>query len=92
MAETIKLPARMDLSAAQAFVSDLSEKNFSNELTLDASDVNHIGALCLQAIIAGARAASEAGGSFVIKDTSEKVQEQLELMGLTVAEIEGGVQ
>ena len=82
----------MDLPAAQAFVNDLSACDFANDITLDASEVTHLGALCVQAIIAGARSAKEAGGAFVLKDTSQKVQEQLSLMGLTVDEIEGGVQ
>lgn len=92
LTDTLKLQARMDLAAAQKLVSDLSEADLSKPLTLDASDVEHLGALCVQAIIAAARGASSSGGSFKIENISERVETQLATMGLSgEALMEGAV-
>lgn len=92
LTETIKLPARMDVSVAQSLVGDLSGKNFSDGIELDASDVTHFGSLCVQAILVAARAIKEAGGTLTLKNVSEKVEDQLTCMGLTVEDVESGAQ
>lgn len=90
LTETIKLKPRLDLSAAEALVSDMTKQELSSGITLDASEVNHLGALCAQAIIAGARAVQDAGGQMQIVNASERVEEQLGVMGLSIATLEGG--
>ncbi len=92
MTDIVKLPARLDLSAAPGLVADLQSQDFSKELTLDASEVKQMGALCTQAIISAARASYAAGGSLTMKDASERVQNQLACMGLSIQDLEGGVQ
>lgn len=92
MSETIKIPARLDLSAVQNFVTDLSSQDFSKDVTLDATDVNHLGALGAQAIIAAARASSTAGGQFSITNVSEQVEAQLVVMGMSAETLQGGLQ
>lgn len=90
MTETIKLKPRLDLSAAEALVGDMTKQELSSGITLDAADVNHLGALCAQAIIAGARATLDAGGQMQIINASERVEEQLNTMGLSISALEGG--
>lgn len=92
LTDIVKLPARMDLSAAPAFVAELTSKDFSGDVTLDASDVNQLGMLCAQAMIAAARSASAEGGKFALTNVNEKVEEQLACLGLTVQDVEGGAQ
>lgn len=82
----------MDLSAAQSFVTGLSEKDFASEITLDAEEVTHLGALCVQAILAAARASKSAGGQFAVINIGENVESQLECMGLSAETLAGGAQ
>ena len=91
MTEAIKMAARMDLSVVESFVNELNQKDFSGDVTLDASEVTHLGAICAQAIVAGARASASAGGQFKIVDLSEAVQAQLAFMGMTVENLESGL-
>ena len=79
----IKLPPRLDLAAAQKLLGDVSEADLSQTVELDASDVDHLGTLCVQVLIAAARAAKEAGGKLSISNLSERVESQLETMGLS---------
>ena len=92
MADTIKLPERLDLPAAQPFIQEITQKDLSAGVVLDASDVTHLGALCVQAMLVSARASKAAGGDFKLENVSEKVEAQLSVMGLSVADVEGGMQ
>lgn len=83
MTNSIRLPARLDLAASQKLVADVSSANLAEALTLDAADVDHLGALCAQAILAAARASHDAGGSVVIENLSDRVEAQLATMGLS---------
>lgn len=82
----------MDLAAAQKLVSDLTEADLSKPLTLDATDVDHLGALCVQAIIAAARSSTSSGGSFKLENVSDRVETQLSMMGLSSAALMEGTQ
>ncbi len=83
MAETITLPARLDLPAAQDLVNTLNATKAEDEITIDASDVTHLGALCTQALLAASTRANAAGGAILIENLSERVEEQLGHMGLS---------
>lgn len=83
MTNTLKLPARLDLAASQKLVAEMSGADLAQPMTLDAADVDHLGALCAQAIIAASRAAQDAGGKIVIENMSERVEGQLATMGLS---------
>lgn len=78
----VKLPARLDTNAAtdvRALLLDASADG-ETELCLDASEVDYIGGLCLQLIIAS-RAR--------IGACSEKASEALELFGMRSQLVEG---
>lgn len=89
MVEGVKLPTKLDLSAAMPLVSDL--KGIEGDMHLDATDVNHMGALCLQALIAASRHAKANGHTFKISNVSDKVVDQMALMGLTPENLMEGV-
>ncbi len=73
----------MDLSAAQQLTQDLADKDFSSGIEFDAEEVSHMGALCVQVLIAASRAAQDSGASMNLKNVSERVDLQLASLGLT---------
>lgn len=75
----VKLPARLDLSQAIHLVSDL--RKIDGDVHIDASEVTHLGALCLQALIAAARKAIDAGHRFEMVGVTDKVLDQMKVMG-----------
>jgi chemotaxis protein CheX len=79
MSGEIKLPKRVDLSSAMKLVSDL--KSAEGGIKVDVSDVDHLGTLGLQALIAAARHAKENGHRFELENVPERVLGQMELMG-----------
>ncbi|MEO9895071.1 MAG: STAS domain-containing protein [Paracoccaceae bacterium] len=83
MAENMKLPARLDLSAAQQLVQDLADKDLSSGIEFDANEVTHMGALCVQVLIAASRTVQDAGGQMTLDNVSERVDQQLASLGLT---------
>ncbi len=89
MAEALKLPARMDLSAAQNLVNTLSKTDLAAGVQLDATDVKHLGALCAQAILSASQAAKDAGGRLEISNMNDRVEKQLAVMGLSKEMLEG---
>ncbi len=74
-----KLPARMDLSVAMQLVGDL--RKLDGDIRIDASGVTHMGALCLQALIAAARKANATGHTFEMSGVTDKVLDQMKVMG-----------
>lgn len=74
-----KLPARLDLSQAMPLVFKLRE--IEGDVEIDASEVRHLGALCLQALIAAAREANAGGHRFEMTGVTDKVLEQMKVMG-----------
>jgi chemotaxis protein CheX len=75
----LKLPARLDLAQALPLVSTMREMD--GDVEVDASEVRHLGALCLQALIAAARKATADGHRFVMIGATDKVLEQMKVMG-----------
>lgn len=88
MSNTVVLPAKIDLSVATQVISDLRQTDGSIEI--DAKDVTQLGALGLQALVAGSRAAHARGHAFQIINCSEKMHEHMEIMGVTQAQLEEG--
>lgn len=79
MSGAMQLPARLDLPVAMQLTSDL--KALEGNISIDASAVNHLGALCLQALVAASRKAHANGHSFELIGASDKVLEQMKVMG-----------
>lgn len=89
MSTTLKLPAKLDLPAVGKLVSELKEAE--SDVRVDGSDVAHLGALCLQALIAAARKANATGGSFEIIGASDKLVAQMEIMGTSPQKLMEGI-
>ena len=66
------------------------QKSASTDLSLDMSEVKHFGALCMQVIIAAATSAKANGRKLSIINPSDRVVEQMRVMGMTPETISGG--
>lgn len=88
MSDAVKLPARLDLSNAMQLVSDL--RAVEGDVKVDASDASHLGALGLQALAAAARKAVANGHTFEMDGTSDRVIEQLKMMGSSPEHLKEG--
>ncbi len=80
MTEEIILPAKLDISAAATLHADLLARE-AQDVTLDLGKVTHLGALCLQLMIAAARRANEAGKTFALYNMNDRVITQMRLLG-----------
>lgn len=90
MTEPYMLAPRLDLTASQGLVTHLLSVPKGQAIILDASAVTHMGALCTQALIAAGISSKESGGSLQITNASERVENQLGSMGLSLDAIMGG--
>ncbi|WP_299737186.1 STAS domain-containing protein [uncultured Roseobacter sp.] len=89
MSDPIALPARLDLSAASSLMTTLKDQG-EGDLVMDLSEVSHLGALCLQVMISAATSAIAAGRSVSVLNASERVTDQLRVMGMTPEAISRG--
>ncbi|MFK7876354.1 MAG: STAS domain-containing protein [Paracoccaceae bacterium] len=90
MSEPLLLSAKLDLSAALGLVNDLKE--IDGDIQVNASEVSHMGSLCVQALLAAARQAIANGHTMQITGISEKVSAQLDVMGLSPKTLMEGAQ
>lgn len=90
MAEPLALEPRLDLSAAPALHATLLTLA-QDDIVLDAADVTHLGALCTQILMAAAQAVNAAGHRFKLVNVSDRVLEQLDVMGLTPESVAEGL-
>jgi chemotaxis protein CheX len=84
VAATIQLHANLDLRAAAPLREALLSRA-GQPVTLDASAVGRLGALCLQVLLAGARDWRERGVDFRIEAPSAVFLDTLRLFGATDA-------
>ena len=91
MSDTVTLDAKLDLSAAAQLATMLKE-NKSNEVVLDFEKVTHLGALCVQVFLAAAKTAAAEDRTISIVNVSDRVIDQLRVMGLTPETIARGPQ
>lgn len=89
MSDPYSLPARLDLSAVTQLVDDL--RAIEGDIRIDASEVGHLGALCLQALIAASKHAHSNGHAFEMSGASEKVVAQMQFMGLAPEQLMEGL-
>lgn len=88
MAE-LTLAPKLDLSQVAGLASDIRAYSGEN-LEIDASQVNHLGALSLQVLIAAARHWSEAGHNFIISSRSGSFDEALAVFGVSLTDVQSG--
>ena len=89
MSEPLKLSSRLDLSAASDLKTSLVKVS-GNNVILDFSEVKVLGALCLQVIIAASRAAKANDLEFSLINLSERVEDQLRIVGVTPQDLSEG--
>ncbi|WP_299671906.1 STAS domain-containing protein [uncultured Roseobacter sp.] len=89
MSEPIVLASRLDLPAASALKTQLKAQT-EGDLILDLSEVKHLGALCLQVMLAAATTAVAAGRSVSVINATDRVTDQLRVMGMTPETIARG--
>ncbi|WP_375690798.1 STAS domain-containing protein [Pseudooceanicola sp. LIPI14-2-Ac024] len=82
MSDTLVLPARLDLSAAEALAQSL-RKRLGADMILDAGHVTHMGAMGLQVLLSAARTTRRAGHRFALTNASDRVLDQLSTLGFT---------
>lgn len=78
--EALLLPAVLDLQAASPLKATLLEHR-GGDVQIDASNVQRLGALCLQVLLAGARTWSEDGHAYRIEPRSDAFSDTLTLFG-----------
>jgi chemotaxis protein CheX len=89
MSDPVVLDQKLDLPAASALLVQLQDRK-DQVLTLDFAQVKHLGALCLQVLLSAARSAVDDGRSIEIINVSDRVEEQLKVMGMTPQRIAKG--
>jgi len=86
-AETLVLPARLDLTAARRLCVDL-RIHAKGPLILDASQVDVFGGLCLQVLLSAQQHWARLGNSLTIKPRSAAFVRALEQFGVSPAQLE----
>ena len=87
MSDPIVLPSKLDLPAAVPLLNDL--RACDGDIVLDAKDLSHLGALCLQVLISGAKTARDAGHEVAVPFTpgrSDAAQEQTDIESFAALE------
>lgn len=82
MTEPVHLNPKLDLAAASDLKTTLSDRK-DDEVILDFSEVKHIGALCLQVLLSAATTFNAENRRISIVNASERVVDQLRVMGMT---------
>ena len=85
MTAQLTLPARLDLTAARPLAKDISA--LTGDLELDASQVKHLGGLCLQVLLAAAQTSQANGHGFAISAPSEDFDAALAMFGIDPSQL-----
>lgn len=89
MSNPVVLPPKLDLAAATALATTLRAEK-EEHVVLDLSDVKHFGALCMQVVISAAATAQSEDRTLSITNVSDRVLDQMRMMGMTPESIIGG--
>ena len=89
MSEPVVLAPKLELAAASALLTSLSSHD-APELVIDMSQVKHLGALCLQVLLAAAKTSNSQNRTMTLTNTSDRVIDQMRLMGMTPETIARG--
>lgn len=80
MTARFELPAKLDTASVPALVEALRARQGS-DLALEASALEHIGALALQALIVAANDWQDGGHRLSFENPSEALRDQLRVLG-----------
>ena len=89
MPETLMLAPKLDLTAASDLMSTLQAQT-DGEIVLDLSEVKHFGALCMQVIFAASTHARSQDRTISMINASDRVIDQMRVMGMTPETITRG--
>ena len=89
MADPLRPTGKLDVTAVAGLHADLMARQ-GQDVTIDMSGVSLLGALCLQTLIAGARATRQAGNSFDLINTGDLILAQMASMGMSPETISEG--
>jgi anti-anti-sigma regulatory factor len=82
MTVQVQLHDRLDYQSVAPLISELSAINDA-EVLIDASEIRHLGAQCLQVILSAVKTRSQAGQTTQIVNASDACIDTLELFGFT---------
>ena len=85
MTAQLTLPARLDLTAAKPLAQDIAAQ--TGDLHFDASKVTHLGALCLQVLLAAAQSCQASGRGFAISAPSKEFDAALSMLGVDPSQL-----
>jgi chemotaxis protein CheX len=83
---TIKLPEALNLRAAPPLAASLLGVR-GHQVTLDASEVEKIGAQCIQVLLSAHALWAQEGVAFTLSSPSQAFVEALENLGIPIAKI-----
>lgn len=89
MTDPVQLAPKLDLAAASDLKTLLSEQK-EDEVVLDFSEVKHLGALCLQVLVSAASTLNAENRKLSMLNVSERVVDQLRVMGMTPETVSEG--
>ena len=89
MSEPIVLEPKLDLAAASGLTNTLRSCK-DEEIVLDLAEVKHFGALCMQVVISAAATAHSEDRKISITNVSDRVLDQMRVMGMTPETITRG--
>ena len=89
MTSTIKLDARLDLRAARVLAGKIRNHD-GMPLGIDAGQVQHLGALCLQVLLAAAASRRARGLALSVAPRSQAFDTALRHFGIAPTQIQGG--
>lgn len=82
---TVVLAARLDTAASHALAAELKDFGAS-DVTVDASQVEHLGAHAAQTLLSAARGWATSGKRFALAPRSAAIEEHLATLGIEPAE------
>ncbi|MBT9383256.1 STAS domain-containing protein [Pseudooceanicola sp. CBS1P-1] len=82
MTAPLVLPPKLDLPAAGPLAEALRAR-LDGDLEVDAGEVTHLGALCLQVLLSAATSLRAGGHAMTIRHASDRLLEQMSQMGFT---------
>jgi len=82
MADPLRPEGKLDLGAANGLYESLAPRIGQN-IEIDLGAVTQLGALCLQILLAAAKATKDAGHAFELSNVSSHIAEQIANMGTT---------
>ena len=90
MTARIMLEARLDTSAASKLLAQIDASE-CKELILDASKVQMLGGLCLEAILTAKQRCVQTGIRFQVEDASDVFENDLACLGLQLGDLDAEV-